>query len=92
VVICRDASPARIVAPDPRWFALQKLWMSGQAKRNPLKRGKDKRQAVALLDAVHIAMPQYPMDEAFEAQLPPPLAPFYETWKQARPNRPAERW
>jgi hypothetical protein len=42
VVICRDGSPARIVAPDPRWFALHKLWMSEQAKRNPLKRTKDR--------------------------------------------------
>ena len=33
VVGCRDGSPARIVAPDPRWFALHKLWMSDQAKR-----------------------------------------------------------
>ena len=31
IVVCRDASPARIVAPDPRWFALQKLWLSKKA-------------------------------------------------------------
>ena len=38
VVPCRDGSPARIVAPDPRWFALHKLWLGAQAKRDPLKR------------------------------------------------------
>lgn len=85
VVVCRDATPARIVAPDPRWFALQKLWMSGQAKRNPLKRPKDLKQGTALLNAVHAAMPQYPLDEAFEAALPEELAGLYKTWKAARP-------
>src|SRR3546814_8199717 len=52
VVVGRDGSPARLVVPDPRWFALQKLWMSAQGKRNPLKRGKDQIQDTALLDAV----------------------------------------
>jgi hypothetical protein len=41
VVICRDGTPARIVAPDPRYFALQKLWLGKQKKRNALKRPKD---------------------------------------------------
>ena len=62
------AEPARIVAPDPRWFTLHKLWMSAQAKRNPLKRPKDEAQGYALLDAVKIAMSHYPLDEAFRYQ------------------------
>jgi hypothetical protein len=40
VVACRDGTPVRIVAPDPRWFALQKLWMSEKKGRDPLKRRK----------------------------------------------------
>lgn len=92
VVVCRDGSPARIVAPDPRWFALQKLWMSGQAKRNPLKRGKDQRQAVALLNTIHAAMPQYPLDAGFEDELPEELWPLYEDWKRTRPERSAPTW
>lgn len=36
VVNCRDGSAARIVAPDPRWFALHKLWLSHQPDRNGL--------------------------------------------------------
>lgn len=85
VVVARDGSPARIVAPDPRWFALQKLWMSEQAKRNPLKRPKDAKQGNALLNTVREAMPQYPLDEAFEASIPSELVPFYEAWKTQRP-------
>lgn len=92
VVICRDASPARVVAPDPRWFALQKLWMARQAKRNPLKRGKDLKQGRALLDAVHEAMPQYPLDAAFEDSLPAELTGDYAEWKAGRPAASRRAW
>jgi hypothetical protein len=92
VVVCRDSTPARIVAPDPRWFALHKLWLSRQPKRNPLKRGKDSRQGAALLDAVWAAMPQYPLDAAFEAELPEELAPFYAQWKSGRGAQPSPAW
>ena len=84
VVICRDASVARIVAPDPRWFALQKLWMSPQAKRTPLKQPKDLKQGRALLDAVNSALPQYPLDVDFEQSLPEELASLYEEWQTQR--------
>jgi hypothetical protein len=84
VVICRDGSVARIVAPDPRWFALQKLWLSRQAKRTPLKRPKDLKQGMALLDAVQGAMPQYPLDAAFEDSLPGELAGLYGEWRLQR--------
>jgi hypothetical protein len=87
VVGCRDGSPARIIAPDPRWFALHKLWMADQAKRNPLKRSKDRKQGTALLSAVAEAMPRYPMDAAFQAQLPTELSPYFEDWK-ALPQTP----
>jgi hypothetical protein len=81
VVVARDGSPARIVAPDPRWFALQKLWMADQQKRNPLKRPKDAKQGCLLLDATREAMPQFPLDQAFEESIPPILLPYYAKWK-----------
>ncbi len=82
VVLCRDGSPARIVAPDPRWFALQKLWLGRQAKRDGLKRPKDLKQGAALLNAVREAMPHYPLDPAFEASIPQELAEPYAEWKR----------
>lgn len=88
VVGCRDGSPARIVAPDPRWFALHKLWMSEQGKRNPLKRPKDRKQGLALLDTVAQAMPHYPLDGDFEAGLPAELQSCFSDW---RANGAAER-
>jgi hypothetical protein len=92
IVVCRDASPARIVAPDPRWFGLHKLWMSVQPKRNPLKRPKDAKQGMALLNTVDQAMPLHPLDTEFETELPPELKPFYEHWQQQRPERSTPLW
>jgi hypothetical protein len=85
VVICRDGSPARLVVPDPRWFALQKLWMARQPKRHPLKRGKDEQQGTAMLDAIADTMPHYPLDRDFEIMVPDELAGVYAVWR-ARPR------
>tara|TARA_A100001391_G_scaffold95213_1_gene63035 strand:- start:131 stop:1111 length:981 start_codon:yes stop_codon:yes gene_type:complete len=82
VVPCRDGTPARIVAPDPRWFALHKLWLGVQAKRNPLKRRKDKAQGEALLDAVSEAMPHYSLDQEFVDGLPNELMPCWQGWME----------
>lgn len=84
VVVCRDGQPARIVAPDPRWFALQKLWMAEQSKRNALKRPKDRIQAAILLEVVAQTMLHYPLDDKFEAGLTGDLAPLFDRWKQSR--------
>ena len=82
VVPCRDGTPARIVAPDPRWFALHKLWLGAQAKRNPLKRRKDTTQGNALLDAITEAMPHYSLGDEFTSELPEELIPFFEEWRK----------
>ncbi|KPL68919.1 hypothetical protein SZ64_12910 [Erythrobacter sp. SG61-1L] len=84
VVPCRDGTAARLVVPDPRWFALHKLWLGRQAKRNPLKRRKDLQQGTAVLDAVAEAMPQYPLDEAFEAAIPAELVDMWREWREHR--------
>jgi hypothetical protein len=80
VVPCRDGSAARLVVPDPRWFALHKLWLAKKPARNPLKRGKDRAQGIALLDAVAAAMPHYPLDADFVRSLPEALAPAWAEW------------
>ena len=82
VVPCRDGSAARLVVPDPRWFALHKLWLGHQAKRDPLKRRKDIAQGHAVLDAVEEAMPHYPLDEAFVAAIPDELTQFWAMWRE----------
>ena len=92
VVGCRDGSPARIVAPDPRWFALHKLWMAAQSKRNPLKRPKDRKQGLALLDAIATAMPHYRLDAEFETALPDELQSHFSQWQDGRPTLPKPEW
>jgi hypothetical protein len=47
-VIGDDGYPAVMVAPDPRAFALHKLWLSRQADREAVKRKRDKSQALAV--------------------------------------------
>lgn len=84
VVPCRDGSAARLVVPDPRWFALHKLWLADKPSRNPLKRGKDRKQGIALLDAVAEAMPHYPLDADFTAQVPAELTPYLDAWRAGK--------
>ena len=82
-VVCgRDATPARIVAADPRWYALHKLWLGEQPKRNPLKRSKDVRQGEALLAAVADEMPQFPLDDVFASGLPNELDSVFRRWQR----------
>ncbi|RTL54178.1 MAG: hypothetical protein EKK46_08585 [Rhodocyclaceae bacterium] len=87
-VVCgRDGSPAHIVAPDPRWFALHKLWMAEKPGRDVLKKPKDARQGKALLDAISAWMPHYPLDTTFRDGLPDELRPHFDAWHTTQPAR-----
>jgi hypothetical protein len=68
VVVDERGFPLPISAPDPRAFALHKLWLSERLDRDPLKRRRDARQAVAVAAAVIRYVPQLPFkDEALQA-------------------------
>ncbi|EMD82040.1 GSU2403 family nucleotidyltransferase fold protein [Pacificimonas flava] len=71
-----DRKAARIVAPDPRYFALMKLWLAEKPGRDRLKVEKDRMQGAALLVAIREAMPHYPMDDAFREDVPAELKPY----------------
>ncbi len=60
VAIDARGFPLRMVAPDPRAFAIHKLWMSRRADRDPLKRMRDAAQARAVAGLVARHMPQLP--------------------------------
>jgi hypothetical protein len=89
-VVCGlNGLPARIIAPDPRRFALQKLWLAEKPSRNPLKKPKDAKQGTLLLNAVDTRMPQYPLDDEFRDELPPQLKSHLDSWRRSRAaNRP----
>lgn len=83
VVVTRDLKPARIIAPDPRWFALHKLWMSDKPGRSQQKKPKDRKQGLLLLHAVAEAMPHYPLDQAFASELPSELLSHFDEWRNS---------
>ena len=87
VVGVRDGEAARLVVPDPRWFALQKLWMAEKPGRNPQKKPKDRKQGIALLNAVWQTMPHYALNIAFYDGLPDELKPHFELWDAQKPER-----
>jgi len=59
MVLCADGIPFRMIVPEPRTFALHKLWVSRQDSRNPLKSVKDAARAriVAKLAQRHLRLP-----------------------------------
>ena len=59
VVIGEDGYPALLVAPDPRAFALHKLWLSEQADREPVKKQRDHDQGLAVAQLIIQYLPQY---------------------------------
>ena len=66
--------PVLFTAPDPRYFALHKLWLSKRPMR--LREGKapkDAAQGKTLLKAIQESMPHYAIDDGFIQSLPKPL-------------------
>jgi hypothetical protein len=54
--------PVRIVAPDPRAFAVHKFWLSEQPARNPAKRRRDRLQAQAVTELTSKYLRHLPFD------------------------------
>lgn len=48
VVVADDGWPVRLVVPDPRTFALHKLWVSRQPSRRPVSKRKDADHAALM--------------------------------------------
>lgn len=58
-IVATDGIPLRIVVPEPRTFALHKLWVSRRPGRNPLKKPKDEAHSriVATLAEKYLSLP-----------------------------------
>ena len=81
VVPAKGDFAAKVVAPDPRMFALQKLWLAEKPSRSSLKRPKDKRQGEALLDAcARGILARHPLTTEFADSLPDALKPVFDRW------------
>jgi hypothetical protein len=59
VVIGEDGYPSRMAGPDPRAFALHKIWLSQQKDREPLKKKRDLDQGLVVASLLIKYMPQF---------------------------------
>lgn len=74
VLIDFNGWPVFLASPDPRYFALHKLWLSKRPKRmREGKAPKDAAQGKMLLKAIQEFMPHYPIDDEFIQSLPDAL-------------------
>ena len=88
VAVALDGTPAPIVAPDPRWMALHKLWLSQKAQRKAEKKPKDQAQGLLLMRALLWNLAEYPIDKEFVGSVPVELQGFLRTsieWVLAHP-------
>lgn len=59
IVIGDDGFPARMIVPDPRAFALHKLWVSNRKNRPAVKKKRDRAQALAVCKLTLGYMPEF---------------------------------
>ncbi len=63
IVVGANGRMARMVTVDPRAFALFKLWMMQDKKRDPLKRTRDGNQAKVVIGLINERLPQLSFDD-----------------------------
>ena len=74
IVLDETGIPLRMTVPDPRAFALHKLWVSRRADRDPAKARRDEAQARGLAAVVVDYLPGYDFaDETHLSALPKSL-------------------
>lgn len=64
VAIASDGRPVMMRVPDPRAFALHKAWLSTRQDREPVKKGRDRAQAVLVAEIVLAHLPTFEFDPA----------------------------
>ena len=71
MAIGEDGYPVSMICPDPRAFALYKLWMSlRDPAREPVKRNRDSAQATVVAAMVNQYMPELPFQPQHLACFP----------------------
>jgi hypothetical protein len=63
VAIDEDGWPVPMRVPDPRAFALHKVWLSHQSSREPLKKARDLDQAKALAQVIKEHLPHLSFED-----------------------------
>ncbi|WP_455181438.1 GSU2403 family nucleotidyltransferase fold protein [Azospirillum palustre] len=94
VAVARDGSPARVVAPDPRWYALHSLWLAdhGEGVSEDV-RFKHRRRGEALLAGIPRLLPTHSLsDPGFLEMMPPDLRPLYDRYTSAHQDASLPDW
>lgn len=74
IVLDERGFPAPMRCPDPRYWAVHKLWLSTRDDRDAQKKIRDRQQADIVLKLISERLPQYPMDDGFRRMLPKELS------------------
>ena len=90
VAFAEDGLPIRMEVPDPRWFAAHKFWLSRRDDRDPLRRGRDIAQAMAVAGLVGGHLPGMTLDDRSLASLPLDLRQWLRTAAQQPPTAPIQ--
>ncbi|MCY4153928.1 MAG: nucleotidyltransferase domain-containing protein [Gammaproteobacteria bacterium] len=72
-VIGNDGLPVVFDVPDPRVFAAHKLWLSALPNRSPVKKVRDRRQGIVMLQLLKAYLHDYPPDSDALRGLPQSL-------------------
>lgn len=91
-VIDEAGFPVIVVAPDPRAFAIHKLWLSKRDDREPIKRRRDEKQAYAVMAIIGRFLPHLSFDDPALAALPGPLREEARAVAARQPLPPNEEW
>ncbi|WP_207460732.1 nucleotidyltransferase domain-containing protein [Azospirillum sp. SYSU D00513] len=68
--IAANGFPVRMVCPDPRAWAVHKLWLSERDDRDALKRGRDRAQGLLLVGLMRERRPDMPFESLELSALP----------------------
>ena len=64
VVISSKGEPVLMPVPDPRAFMIHKAWLSKQHDREPVKKQRDRDQAMMVLQLLNEHLPQFPLEQS----------------------------
>lgn len=89
--------PLQITSPDPRSFAIHKLWLSKREDRDPLKKSRDEVQAKTVAQMVHLYLPHLRFDDDALGAIPKSLRKLSKELvapaaKKEPPENPQPDW
>ena len=89
IVLEARGFPAPMRCPDPRYWAVHKMWLSLRDERDPQKKIREGQQAEMMMKLLVDKLPQFPLDEAFLQGLPKELSKQIEQRVIAVATKPA---